>query len=69
MISLINLKSLNQLINTAMMGSGNTMRGMVGSGSMRKATLKHNLPFPFHAFGESVMEDIAQIVASVGAKF
>lgn len=48
-----------------MMGSGNTARGVVVSGYVRKAILKHNLPFSFRAFGESVMEDVAQIVASV----
>lgn len=61
-----NLKSLNQLINTTMMGSGNKAKvGEVGSGCARKAILKHNLPFPFRACGESVLEDTAQIAASV----
>lgn len=32
---------------------------------MRKAILKHNLLFSFRAFGESVLEDVAHIVASV----
>ena len=41
---------------------------MVGDGNgsaIIKAVLKRNLPFSFPAFGESIMEDIAQIVASV----
>lgn len=38
---------------------------MVGSGWVKKATLEHNLPFPFHDYRESVMEDIAQIIASI----
>lgn len=59
-----NLKSLNQLINTTLMGSGNTARGVVGSGYVSKAILKHNLPFSFRAFGESVMGDVALIAAS-----
>lgn len=32
---------------------------------MSKAILKHNLPFSFRAFGESVMGDVALIAASV----
>lgn len=36
-----------------------------GSGCVRKAILKHNLLFSFHAFGESVLKDVAHRAASV----
>lgn len=55
-----NLKSLNQLINMTMMGSGNKAGGQVEE----RLYLNVICPFPSAPLG-NVMEDIAQIVVSM----
>lgn len=51
MIRSVILKSLNQLMNTTMMGSGRKAVEEVGSG-VRKTILKHNFPFPSVPLGK-----------------